>query len=153
VHDSLCKANAAALAAAESCCGGSDSSEQEDLHWLRRTFRRHPWTQNGIRALLTGVTLTLDYFNMLVAMTFNVGLFVAVVGGYMLGTLLFSHMIVPARKVVDLGAWPKLDTHDSAEAQQPGKAKAAAAAAEDAAMQHKAAQEAIVANSHCEACC
>jgi hypothetical protein len=152
VHDSLCKANAAALAAAHSCCDSSDSSEQEDLRWLRRTFRRHPWAQNGIRALLTGVTLTLDYFNMLVAMSFNVGFFVAVVGGYMLGTLLFSHMIVPPRKVVDLGAWPKLDALDS-EAQQPGKAKAAAAAAEAAVIEHKAAQEAIVANSHCEACC
>jgi hypothetical protein len=146
VHDSLCKANAAALAAAQSCCDGHGELEHEDLHWLRRTFRRHPWTQNGIRALLSGVALTLDYFNMLIAMTFNIGLFVAVVGGYMLGTLLFSHLIVPAKKAADLGAWPKLpiDREDSAEAQRMGKAKAA----DDAAL-----QQAIVANRHCEGCC
>jgi hypothetical protein len=40
----------------------------------------------------TGLSIMLDYFNMLVAMTFNIGLFVAVVGGYALGALLFSHM-------------------------------------------------------------
>lgn len=32
---------------------------------------------------------------MLIVMTFNVGFLVAAVGGYMLGTLLLSHMVVP----------------------------------------------------------
>ncbi len=40
-----------------------------------------------------GVSLTLDYFNMLIAMTFNVGFFCAVIGGYLLGTLLFGHVV------------------------------------------------------------
>ena len=41
----------------------------------------------------TGLSITLDYFNMLVVMTFNIGLFVAVVCGYVLGNLLFSHVL------------------------------------------------------------
>jgi hypothetical protein len=34
----------------------------------------------------------MDYFNMLVAMTFNIGLFVAVIGGYILGAIFFGHL-------------------------------------------------------------
>jgi copper transporter 1 len=148
VHDSLCKANAAAAAAAQSCCGGSDASEEEDLHWIRRTFRRHPWSQNSIRALLTGITLTLDYANMLIVMTFNVGLFFAVVAGYVLGTLFFSHMIVPAKKVVDTtGGAAYVASHKSLDdSAEKGKAVSAAT------LQHKAAQETVLANSHCECC-
>ncbi len=40
----------------------------------------------------TGLSILLDYFNMLIAMTFNVGLFVAVVMGYVLGILAFTHL-------------------------------------------------------------
>ncbi|MEW5313678.1 MAG: hypothetical protein WDW38_005223 [Sanguina aurantia] len=46
----------------------------------------------GVKAALSGVSLTLDYFNMLVAMTYNIGLFIAVVLGYVLGALLMSHI-------------------------------------------------------------
>jgi copper transporter 1 len=148
VHDSLCKANAAAAAAAaQSCCGSSDGSEGEDLHWIRRTFRKHPWSQNSIRALLTGITLTLDYFNMLIVMTFNVGLFIAVVCGYVLGTLFFSHLVVPTKKVVDdTGAAFIKALDESADKGVEGKGVSSAT------LQHKAAQETVLANSHCECC-
>ncbi|KXZ49236.1 hypothetical protein GPECTOR_22g828 [Gonium pectorale] len=46
-----------------------------------------------IKAAITGVSLTLDYFNMLIAMTFNIGFFCAVIVGYLLGSLLFSHVL------------------------------------------------------------
>mmetsp|Transcript_65099 Transcript_65099/g.149068 ORF Transcript_65099/g.149068 Transcript_65099/m.149068 type:complete len:405 (-) Transcript_65099:250-1464(-) len=42
-------------------------------------------------ALFVAVTLTLDYLLMLVAMTFNIGLFGAVIFGFSLGALLFGH--------------------------------------------------------------
>ncbi|GIL75290.1 hypothetical protein Vretimale_7983 [Volvox reticuliferus] len=45
------------------------------------------------KSAITGVSLTLDYFNMLIAMTFNVGFFCAVIAGYIVGTLLFSHVL------------------------------------------------------------
>lgn len=43
--------------------------------------------------VLSGVSLTLDYFQMLIAMTFNVGLFCAVIASYIIATLLFSHVM------------------------------------------------------------
>ena len=46
--------------------------------------------RNLVRALLSSVSTTLDFFNMLICMTFNVGLFVGVVMGYVLGAFLFS---------------------------------------------------------------
>jgi hypothetical protein len=59
------------------------------LWWLPR--RQQVW-HNLVKAVLVGISITLDYWNMLVAMTFNVGLFVAVVMGYVLGMTLFSHV-------------------------------------------------------------
>ncbi len=48
--------------------------------------------RNAARAALALVTVTLDYALMLISMTFNVGLFLAVVGGLALGVLLFGHV-------------------------------------------------------------
>eukprot|EP00475_Leptophrys_vorax_P002871 TRINITY_DN1162_c0_g2_i1.p1 TRINITY_DN1162_c0_g2~~TRINITY_DN1162_c0_g2_i1.p1 ORF type:complete len:725 (+),score=128.48 TRINITY_DN1162_c0_g2_i1:60-2234(+) len=50
--------------------------------------------QNAIRAVFAFGIVTLDFLLMLVAMTFNVGLFFAVVTGYAIGTLLFGHGLV-----------------------------------------------------------
>ncbi|GIL51170.1 hypothetical protein Vafri_7238 [Volvox africanus] len=50
-------------------------------------------TEIVAKSALTGVSLTLDYFNMLIAMTFNVGFFCAVIAGYIAGTLLFGHVL------------------------------------------------------------
>lgn len=36
---------------------------------------------------------TIDYALMLIAMTFNVGLFFAVIGGFVIGTFLFGHKL------------------------------------------------------------
>ncbi|KAG0319849.1 hypothetical protein BGZ99_004883 [Dissophora globulifera] len=63
------------------------------LHWIH--IWRQPWTlkegkQNVIRALLTFVETTLGYSLMLVTMTFNVGLFFAVIAGFTVGSVMFS---------------------------------------------------------------
>jgi solute carrier family 31 (copper transporter), member 1 len=52
--------------------------------------RKH-FKVNAIRMLYVIPIVTIDFLVMLVAMTFNVGLFIAVVTGYALGTLLFGH--------------------------------------------------------------
>ena len=49
------------------------------------------WRQNTVRALLGGMIMTIDYMLMLIAMTFNVGLVVAVILGTALGLLLLGH--------------------------------------------------------------
>eukprot|EP00798_Chlamydomonas_sp_ICE-L_P009706 gene9706-7573_t len=61
-----------------------------------------------------GLSLTLDYFNMLVAMTFNIGLFCAVVAGYIIGVALMSHlpenyaaMVKQRQKASEASAAPK----------------------------------------------
>lgn len=46
---------------------------------------------NGVRALFATASSTVDYMLMLVAMTYNVGLFVAVVVGLGIGTVIFGH--------------------------------------------------------------
>jgi hypothetical protein len=47
--------------------------------------------QNLVRGIMAGLTLALDYMLMLVAMTFNIGLFLAVCLGVVVGTVLFGH--------------------------------------------------------------
>jgi hypothetical protein len=48
---------------------------------------RRQWRLNTMRGMLTGVVLLFDYALMLVVMTFNVGLILAVVVGAMIGTI------------------------------------------------------------------
>lgn len=48
--------------------------------------------RNFVRTGFTAVMVTLEYWLMLIVMLFNVGLFVAVVTGYMVGALLFGHV-------------------------------------------------------------
>uniref|UniRef100_A0A7S0NA32 Copper transport protein n=1 Tax=Chlamydomonas leiostraca TaxID=1034604 RepID=A0A7S0NA32_9CHLO len=72
------------------------------LWWLPR---RQQIFHNFIKAVLVGISITLDYWNMLVAMTFNVGLFVAVVMGYVLGMALFSH--IPDNFAAHLATHPR----------------------------------------------
>jgi hypothetical protein len=52
--------------------------------------RRWHWLQSAKLGCLSLVTVTLDYFLMLIAMTFNVGLFIAVVVGIALGHAIFG---------------------------------------------------------------
>eukprot|EP00201_Polytomella_parva_P001355 CAMPEP_0175084460 /NCGR_PEP_ID=MMETSP0052_2-20121109/28073_1 /TAXON_ID=51329 ORGANISM="Polytomella parva, Strain SAG 63-3" /NCGR_SAMPLE_ID=MMETSP0052_2 /ASSEMBLY_ACC=CAM_ASM_000194 /LENGTH=225 /DNA_ID=CAMNT_0016356269 /DNA_START=72 /DNA_END=747 /DNA_ORIENTATION=- len=49
--------------------------------------------ENCVKAVLMGMAMTLDYFNMLIAMTFNVGLFIAVIAGYVMASLMFGHVL------------------------------------------------------------
>jgi hypothetical protein len=53
---------------------------------------RRDAARNTTRAALALAAAALDYSLMLVAMTFNAGLFLAVVGGSALGVLLFGHV-------------------------------------------------------------
>eukprot|EP00210_Caulerpa_lentillifera_P003593 g3428.t1 len=48
--------------------------------------------RNTIRAILTSVTAIFDFALMLVAMTFNVGLFIAVITGLAIGVFVFGHI-------------------------------------------------------------
>jgi len=72
----------------------SDSPPKKIVH--PKFFRailpgRKQLRENLVRACFTLAIVTLDFLLMLVAMTFNVGLFVAVVLGYGVGTILFGH--------------------------------------------------------------
>lgn len=62
----------------------------EHANWWLPTGGQIP--HNLVKGFIMSLATCLDYFNMLVAMTFNVGLFVAVVLGYALGAVLFSHI-------------------------------------------------------------
>ena len=63
--------------------GGGGGADKNGVPSLAR--------RNAARAALVAASTTLEYALMLVAMTFNVGLYAAVVGGFALGTLLFGH--------------------------------------------------------------
>lgn len=61
--------------------------------WRRCSMTSGQLRRSSVRSAFQGLTAVLDYFNMLVVMTFNIGLCIAVVVGYMVGTLLFSHLL------------------------------------------------------------
>ena len=65
----------------------------ESRAWRKKrgSVRQHLMRANATRAGLVVVSTALDYCLMLVAMTFNVGLFLAVCIGLGLGTLAFGH--------------------------------------------------------------
>uniref|UniRef100_A0A6S8KSC7 Copper transport protein n=2 Tax=Dunaliella tertiolecta TaxID=3047 RepID=A0A6S8KSC7_DUNTE len=65
-----------------------DSGACHNLPWW--IPRSHQWWQNAIKSVLMGISILLDYWNMLIAMTFNVGLFCAVILGYVLGVFFFA---------------------------------------------------------------
>lgn len=52
---------------------------------------------NTVRAAFTFINMLIDYSLMLISMTFNVGLFFAVIIGISIGTLFFGHTAVPIR--------------------------------------------------------
>jgi len=54
---------------------------------------RAPYVAEALDALFYGIALTLAYFNMLIAMTYNVGLFISVVVGEMIGHFIFNGVL------------------------------------------------------------
>ena len=72
--------------------GGSDAGGL-----LPRSQR--DWKRNAFRAALTLLTSTFENALMLVAMTFNVGIFFCLILGYALGALLFGHATAPSTTV------------------------------------------------------
>jgi len=52
---------------------------------------------NFLRSCFTFVSMTIDYLLMLIAMTFNIGFFLAAIFGISLGTLFFGHTMIPMR--------------------------------------------------------
>jgi hypothetical protein len=52
----------------------------------------NPYPRNAVKAMMTGLQLTVDYALMLAAMSFNVGVFVSIVLGYSSTTLLYGHL-------------------------------------------------------------
>lgn len=74
------------------CHCGEPEPELPKLHGVERYMTRDQAFRNLVRTLFTGLMVVLEYWLMLVVMLFNVGLFVAVVTGYMVGAMLFGHV-------------------------------------------------------------
>jgi len=72
-------------------------STSDPIPW--QSASSSPYPRNAIKAAMTALQMTVDYALMLAAMTFNTGVFFAVVLGYAMGTLLFAHI----RDVKDIG--------------------------------------------------
>ncbi|CAG9467178.1 unnamed protein product [Pedinophyceae sp. YPF-701] len=73
-------------------CNSSGSPRTNATPQRSRIISTTQLRQNAIRAGIAAAVVALDLAMMLVAMTFNVGLFLCVVGGYALGVLLCSHL-------------------------------------------------------------
>jgi hypothetical protein len=68
-------------------------------------------TQAFIRGLLRTVSITLSYALMLLSMTFNVGLFIAIVIGFGFGTFVFTPMLKFYLKSADTLQYPQTGCH------------------------------------------
>lgn len=112
--------------AASSSSSGSRSARQTDVpsgktSFLTATFRtlfawcafsKPQFKRNIIRSLFTGIIVFLDYMLMLIVMTFNIGIILAVVFGFMIGTLLFGHTGEKAGSIHAGGASANVDPTD-----------------------------------------
>jgi hypothetical protein len=96
------------------CCGGSSSSGgaepsgsalprrrarasqvtrsafQSAFGWC--IFTKSQFKRNIVRSLFSGIIVFMDYMLMLIVMTFNIGIILAVVLGFAVGSLLFGHV-------------------------------------------------------------
>jgi copper transporter 1 len=73
------------------CRGGFGAGEGALVVGGRQLMTRWQAEKNFYRAVFTFVVMFLDYALMLVVMTFNVGIILAVCGGFAIGALLFGH--------------------------------------------------------------
>lgn len=69
---------------------GIKSVFESAFGWCR--FTKSQFNRNIIRSLFSGVVIFLDYMLMLIVMTFNLGIILATVFGYMIGALLLGHI-------------------------------------------------------------
>jgi len=69
--------------------------------WQLLPVNKNQMRQNAIRFCFVFITTLIDYALMLISMTFNVGLFFAVVLGLAMGSLFFGHTATPLLSVKD----------------------------------------------------
>eukprot|EP00889_Picochlorum_renovo_P000800 jgi/Picre1/27830/NNA_000794.t1 len=108
----------------EGCCGGSSSKDttettgqrvknfgvrafDELFGWCK--FTKAQFKRNIVRSAFSGIVVFLDYMLMLIVMTFNIGIIVAVVFGYMVGALLMGHIGEKAGSITSGGATAAVD--------------------------------------------
>jgi len=75
-------------------------------------FSKPQFQRNIIRSLFTAIIVFLDYMLMLIVMTFNIGIILAVVFGFMVGSLLLGHTGEKAGSIHAGGASPNVDPTD-----------------------------------------
>jgi solute carrier family 31 (copper transporter), member 1 len=75
-------------------------------------FSKPQFKRNAIRSLFTGIIVFLDYMLMLIVMTFNIGIILAVVFGFMVGTLFLGHTGEKAGSIHTGGASGNVDPTD-----------------------------------------
>lgn len=88
--------------------GGNDAQEEP---FLRRALRvkavaNSPMLLRILDAFMFGVVAVLGFFNMLIAMTYNPALFIALIIGEMIGVITLEHpggVIVPGCKEIEGG--------------------------------------------------
>lgn len=75
-------------------------------------FSKPQLKRNVIRSLFTGIIVFMDYMLMLIVMTFNIGIILAVVFGFMAGSLLLGHTGEKAGSIHAGGASANVDPTD-----------------------------------------
>lgn len=75
-------------------------------------FTKPQFKRNIVRSLFAGIIVFLDYMLMLIVMTFNIGIIIAVVFGFMVGALLLGHTGERAGSITPGGATSTVDPAD-----------------------------------------
>lgn len=89
---------------------GLNSAYETLFGWCR--FTKPQFQRNTIRSVFAGIIVFLDYMLMLIVMTFNIGIIIAVVLGFMVGALLLGHTGERAGSITPGGATSTVDPAD-----------------------------------------